>query len=285
MRLVLITGLSGSGKSVAIREFEDSGFFCIDNLPARFLLDVCTALQEEGQDQVAVAIDSRSPSSLSALPNVLDGLDGLGIRAQIVFLEARDHELLQRFSETRRRHPLAPAAQGIAESGLLEAIAQERAMLEVLREGALTLDTTGVPARQLRSWVRELANARNLALTLSLESFAFKLGVPEHADLVFDARCLPNPHYEKALRPLSGKDPAVDEFLQASEQGPAFVACIEGWLRRWVPHYRHDQRAYLTVAIGCTGGQHRSVWAVEQLAQRLADLGVLARHRTLERPV
>jgi UPF0042 nucleotide-binding protein len=283
MQLVLVTGLSGSGKSVAIRELEDSGYFCIDNLPAHFLPEVCASLQEEGYERVAVAIDSRSPSSLAALPQVLGSLVGRGINAQLVFLQARDHELLQRFSETRRRHPLAPAAEGVAEHGLLEAIARERAMLEVLHEGAVTLDTTGVLPRQLRSWVRELASAQHLGLTLSLESFAFKNGVPEHADLVFDARCLPNPHYDEALRPLSGKDQAVDAYLQASEQGPAFVACIEGWLRRWIPHYRHDQRAYLTVAVGCTGGQHRSVWAVEQLVQRLGDLGVIARHRAIER--
>lgn len=283
MRLVLVTGLSGSGKSVAIRELEDSGYFCIDNLPARFLREVCASLQEEGHARVAVAIDSRSPTSLATLPEVLGSLVGRGIHAQVVFLQARDHELLQRFSETRRRHPLAPAAEGVAEHGLLEAIARERAMLEVLHEGAVTLDTTGVAPRQLRSWVRELASAQHLGLTLSLESFAFRHGVPEHADLVFDARCLPNPHYEKALRPLSGKDEAVDAYLQASEQGPAFVACIEGWLRRWIPQYRHDQRAYLTVAIGCTGGQHRSVWAVEQLVQRLDDMGVIARHRAIER--
>lgn len=284
MRLVLVTGLSGSGKSVAIRALEDSGFFCIDNLPARFLLEVCKALQEEGHDRVAVAIDSRSPSSLTMLPQVLRDLVARDIDIQVVFLQARDHELVQRFSETRRRHPLAPATDGVAESGLLEAIARERSMLEAFHEGALTLDTTGVAPRQLRQWVGELAGAHDPALTVSLESFAFKHGVPEHADLVFDARCLPNPHYEKALRPLSGKDAAVDAYLQASEQGPAFVACIEGWLRRWIPHYRHDRRAYLTVAVGCTGGRHRSVWAIEQLSQRLDDMGVLARHRAIDRP-
>ncbi|NCV60466.1 MAG: HPr(Ser) kinase/phosphatase, partial [Betaproteobacteria bacterium] len=200
---------------------------------------------------------------------------------QTIFLEARDHELLARFSETRRRHPLASGADQEASQGLREAIDKERAMLESVRQGAATLDSTGVHPRQLRRWIRDIAATVEQAITLSLESFAFKHGVPEHADLVFDARCLPNPHYEDQLRALDGRDPAVANYLEASEQGPALVSSIESWLRRWLPEYAQDQRSYLTVAIGCTGGQHRSVWTVEQLGSRLADLGAIIRHRSL----
>ncbi|MBU6381818.1 MAG: RNase adapter RapZ [Betaproteobacteria bacterium] len=281
MRLILVTGLSGSGKSVAIRELEDNGFFCIDNLPSRFLLAVCEALQQEGHQRVAVAIDSRSPASIPALRQVLHTLSNIGIETQTIFLEARDHELLARFSETRRRHPLASGADQEASQGLREAIDKERAMLESVRQGAATLDSTGVHPRQLRRWIRDIAATVEQAITLSLESFAFKHGVPEHADLVFDARCLPNPHYEDQLRALDGRDPAVANYLEASEQGPALVSSIESWLRRWLPEYAQDQRSYLTVAIGCTGGQHRSVWTVEQLGSRLADLGAIIRHRGL----
>lgn len=283
MRLVLVTGLSGSGKSVAIRELEDKGFFCIDNLPSKFLPDVCKALQEEGHQRVAVAIDSRSPSSLPLMRQVMQSLATIGIETQTIFLEARDHELLQRFSETRRRHPLAQGGDSVEDRGLLEAIAKERAMLEPVRQGAATLDSTGVHPRQLRRWIRDIAATSDQPVTLSLESFAFKHGVPEHADLVFDARCLPNPHYEDALRALDGRDIAVANYLEASEQGPALVNSIEAWLRRWLPEYAQDQRSYLTVAVGCTGGQHRSVWTVEQLGRRLADLGAIVRHRGLER--
>jgi len=283
MRLVLVTGLSGSGKSVAIRELEDNGFFCIDNLPSRFLPEICQALQQEGHQRVAVAIDSRSPSSLPSLRQVLQTLSACGVETQTIFLEARDHELLQRFSETRRRHPLASGSDRVEDQGLLEAIAKERAMLEPFRQGAATLDSTGVHPRQLRRWIRDIAAAAEHAMTLSLESFAFKHGVPEHADLVFDARCLPNPHYEDPLRALDGRDSAVANFLEASEQGPALVNSIEAWLRRWLPEYAQDQRSYLTVAVGCTGGQHRSVWTVEQLGTRLADLGAIVRHRGLGR--
>ena len=283
MRLVLVTGLSGSGKSVAIRELEDKGFFCIDNLPSKFLPDVCKALQEEGHQRVAVAIDSRSPSSLPLMRQVLQSLATIGIETQTIFLEARDHELLQRFSETRRRHPLAQGGDSVEDRGLLEAIAKERAMLEPVRQGAATLDSTGVHPRQLRRWIRDIAATSDQPVTLSLESFAFKHGVPEHADLVFDARCLPNPHYEDALRALDGRDIAVANYLEASEQGPALVNSIEAWLRRWLPEYAQDQRSYLTVAVGCTGGQHRSVWTIEQLGRRLADLGAIVRHRGLER--
>jgi UPF0042 nucleotide-binding protein len=281
MRLVLVTGLSGSGKSVAIRELEDNGFFCIDNLPSRFLLEVCQSLQAEGHERVAVAIDSRSPSSLPLLREVLRTLSGIGIETQTIFLEARDHELVQRFSETRRRHPLAPGGDQLASQGLREAIAKERSMLEAVRQGAATLDSTGIHPRQLRRWISDIAAATAKSITLSLESFAFKHGVPEHADLLFDARCLPNPHYEDHLRALDGRDLAVADYLEASEQGPALVSSIEGWLRRWLPEYAQDQRSYLTVAIGCTGGQHRSVWTVEQLGHRLADLGAIIRHRSL----
>jgi len=281
MRLILVTGLSGSGKSVAIRELEDNGFFCIDNLPSRFLLEVCQALQLEGHQRVAVAIDSRSPSSLPSLRQVLRTLSDIGMETQTIFLEARDHELVQRFSETRRRHPLAPGGDQLEAQGLREAIAKERSMLEAVRQGAATLDSTGVHPRQLRRWIREIAATAAQSITLSLESFAFKHGVPEHADLLFDARCLPNPHYEDHLRLLDGRDLAVANYLEASEQGPALVSSIEAWLRRWLPEYAQDQRSYLTVAIGCTGGQHRSVWAVEQLGQRLADLGAIVRHRGL----
>ncbi len=282
MRLVLVTGLSGSGKSVAIRELEDNGFFCIDNLPSPFLLEVCRSLQAEGHRRVAVAIDSRSPSSLPLVRHVLKELSVIGIETQTIFLEARDHELVQRFSETRRRHPLAPGGDQPIDQGLREAIANERAMLESVRQGAATLDSTGVHPRQLRRWIRDIATTSEQSITLSLESFAFKHGVPEHADLVFDARCLPNPHYEDPLRLLDGRDQAVADFLEASEQGPALVSSIEAWLRRWLPEYAQDQRSYLTVAIGCTGGQHRSVWTVEQLGHRLADLGAIIRHRGLE---
>lgn len=285
-RAVLITGISGSGKSVALRMLEDTGYICVDNLPVRFLHEFVATAHADGVARVAVAIDARTPGDIADLPNIIAKLRQLGIPMQVVFLDANTTTVVQRYSESRRRHPLAARldAEGNPPS-LHECIAIERDMLGQLREQEHVIDTSALTPGQLRHWVRELVQADPLPVVLTFESFAYKSGVPLGADLVFDARCLPNPFYDPALRPLTGRDPAVASWLARSPLVAAMIDDTSGFLERWIPHYSQDTRAYLTVAIGCTGGQHRSVYVVEQLARRFASHGqVLVRHRAQTGP-
>ena len=284
MQLIIVTGMSGSGKSIAIRQLEDCGYYCVDNLPASFLLPVAKDLEEHGVKQAAVAIDARSQSNFEHTVDALRQLGHAGFDVRILFLTASTPELVQRFSETRRRHPLSAQAESRDEIVTLqEAIRRERDILSPITEGAAIMDTTGLLPAQLRNWVKEFAGLPQAKVTLAFESFGFKHGLPVAADLVFDVRCLPNPYYTAALRPLTGKDEPVAQFLRACPDVNRMVDDIAGFIERWLPAYINQNRHYLTVAIGCTGGQHRSVYVAEELGRRFANVrGVVVRHRIIE---
>ncbi|MEX8519878.1 MAG: RNase adapter RapZ [Leptothrix sp. (in: b-proteobacteria)] len=283
--LVLISGISGSGKSIALNALEDAGYFCVDNLPPELLHDFLRLDRGPISPRIAVAADVRTASSLPKLLPLIEQLRAEGWAVLPIFLDARTDTLVRRFSETRRRHPLSSVEDedGTSRSALVDAIEHERSMLGDLREASTVIDTSDLRPVQLRTWVRQLVGAANSVLTLVVESFAFKHGVPRDADLVFDLRVLPNPHYVRELRALTGRDPGVIAFLAAEPEVTEMLAQIEAFLSRWLPSYEQDQRSYLTVAVGCTGGQHRSVYCAEQLAQRFRDrVPTLLRHRELE---
>ena len=281
--VALVTGISGSGKSVALHALEDAGYFCVDNLPPELLREFVRLEHARATHRVAVAVDVRAARSLPALVPLMDEMRGEGILVRSLFLDADTDALVRRFSETRRPHPLANPAATDNRTALVEAIELERLLLGELREVSTVIDTSALRPAQLRAWVRRLVQARSAALTLVLESFAYKFGVPLDADYVFDVRMLPNPYYIRELRPLTGSDTAVADYLRAQPESEEMLAQIESFLRRWLPTFEADQRSYLTVAVGCTGGQHRSVYIVEQLATRLTDLGAaLVRHRELD---
>lgn len=270
LQLVLITGMSGSGKSVALAALEDAGFYCVDNLPPE-LLEAFVALQHGNCNRkVAVAIDVRSATSLPGLPARLEGLSRTGVHMTSIFLDARDDTLVRRFSETRRGHPLSKKQAANDEHGLLEAIQLEREMLSELREQAMVLDTSLLRPARLLSQIKELVSGTHQGLTLVFESFAFKRGIPMGADYVFDVRMLPNPHYEPALRELTGRDEPVASFLQEQPQVGVMIEHITAFLSHWLPELLKDHRSYVTVAIGCTGGQHRSVFIAETLTKAFA---------------
>ncbi len=293
MQINLITGISGSGKSVALKAFEDAGYDCIDNLPVSLLENLVQTLESEKSEQVAVAIDARRGESIAKLPILLEKLR-INHQIRILFLNADTNTLVQRFSETRRRHPLsiqvADNANKTLATTLIEAINQERALLEPLRNQAHSIDTSNLPAQALRSWVQDLLQDKPIGLTIIFESFGFKKGVPSEADLVFDVRCLPNPHYDKKLRPLSGNDLPVKEFLEKIPEVANMEGDIIQFIEKWLPFYIADGRSYLTVAIGCTGGQHRSVYLVNRLSEHFRSqkslkeiqINFLNRHRELD---
>ena len=278
MKLVLISGLSGSGKSIALNVLEDSGYYCVDNLPAPLLSDLVRHLRLEGHEQVAVAADMRGGSSIAALPPQLRQLESDDVQTRFVFLDARDEVLIQRFSETRRRHPLAEG-----DVTLQEAIVREREAMETLASLGHHIDTSNLRPNALRAIVKDFVELGDGAgLTLLFESFGFKHCIPLDADLVFDVRCLPNPHYDPALRPLTGRDGAVIRFLEAQPEVARMEADLRRFIGDWLPAYVRDNRSYLTVAIGCTGGQHRSVFLAERLASHFRSRArVLVRHRSL----
>ncbi len=276
MRLVVITGQSGSGKSVALRALEDAGFFCIDNLPADLLTEALDHLESGGYGDVAVSIDARSAKDLHGVARELQGL-GQRVDLRVLFLETKSGTLIRRFSETRRRHPL-----NAGDRSLRECIDEERERLAPIAALAHHMDTSDLSANGLREWVRQFCGLDRATFTLVFQSFGFKQGVPLDADLVFDMRCLPNPHYDLSLRPLTGRDGPVADFLASRTEVQAMLADLQAYLAKWLPCYRQDNRSYFTVAIGCTGGQHRSVWFAETLASHFgADYQVLVRHREL----
>ncbi len=276
MQLLLVSGLSGSGKSIALDVLEDAGFYCIDNLPALLLDDVLGFVSGAGHDRIAVSVDARS-AALASLTERVAAIQARGIDCRVIFLEASPPTLLRRYSETRRRHPLAGAGLTLA-----EAIQQERSVLAGVAAIAHRIDTSDLRPRALRNWIRDLLGLSGAGLTLLFESFGYKEGIPLDADWVIDARMLPNPHYEPELRPLTGRHPAVIGFLDAQESVGRLVEDVRGLLGRWLPEVVRDSRSYLTVAIGCTGGRHRSVYLAERLAQSFAgEWRVLVRHRGL----
>jgi UPF0042 nucleotide-binding protein len=286
--LVLITGMSGSGKSVALHALEDAGYYCVDNLPPELLTSFIALQHEQQATRVAIAMDVRSGVSLPTVPQQLDALrrDG-GISLRSLFLDATTDALLRRYSETRRRHPLSrqEGRTDVPEQHrvLTQAIELERELLADLRDGADVIDTSLIRPAQLQSYIKSLISAPQTALTLVFESFAFKRGVPLDADYVFDVRMLPNPHYVPALRPLTGRDEPVIEWLREHDDVARMYDDIEQFLTHWLDALARDHRSYVTVAIGCTGGQHRSVFLVEQLARSFgARWGALKRHRELD---
>ncbi|MDM0020654.1 RNase adapter RapZ [Variovorax saccharolyticus] len=287
LELVLITGMSGSGKSVALHALEDAGYYCVDNLPPELLAPFIVLQQQQKVDKVGIAMDVRSGVSLPLVPQQLEGLRQQGVSLRSLFLDATTDALVRRYSETRRRHPLsrqegrtdAPEQQRV----LVQAIELERELLADLRDGADVIDTSIIRPAQLQSYVKALISAPESALTLVFESFAFKRGVPLDADFVFDVRMLPNPHYVPNLRALTGRDAPVVEWLREHEDVARMYGDIEQFLQRWLDALVRDHRSYVTVAIGCTGGQHRSVFLVEQLARGFgARWAALKRHRELD---
>ena len=282
--VILITGISGSGKSVALHALEDAGYFCVDNLPPELLRDFIRLEHERFTHRVAVAVDVRTASSLPHLVPLIEALKNEGVRIRPIFLDASTDALLRRFSETRRPHPLTAApVMGDSARALTEAIELERDLLSALREVSTVIDTSQLRPALLRNWVRSLVGARDAKLTLVFESFAFKHGVPLDADYVFDVRVLPNPYYIRELRPLTGRDAPVAAYLEAQPEAGEMLLQIQTFLQRWLPSFEDDQRSYLTVALGCTGGQHRSVYGVEWLARSFEGrFSTLVRHRELD---
>ncbi len=276
-QLIIVTGLSGSGKSIALRALEDSGYYCIDNLPATMLPQIAQHLHTANQDRVAISIDSRS-AAIETLPAHIEQLKSQNITIQVLFLESNVETLVKRFSETRRKHPLSKDNTTLAES-----IAYERELLGNLGSLGHVIDTSHLSANTLRGWVKDTVSIEHAGLTLLFTSFGFKHGIPLDADFVFDVRCLPNPHYDPNLRDLTGRDAAVKSFLEEHASVHTMLKDIRDYVEKWLPCFITDNRSYLTVAIGCTGGQHRSVYFVEQLSQYFKmQQKVLTRHRELK---
>lgn len=283
--LVLVTGMSGGGKSIAMHALEDAGFFCVDNLPPELLPHFLKLEQESGsRRRVAIAVDVRSAGSLPQLLLHIKEMQQQGVALRSIFLDADYDTLLRRFSETRRPHPLrAGVDDSDTHRALQEAIALERELLTPLRMESTVIDSSQLRPAQLRAWVRDLVRVSGSSLTLVFQSFAFKHGVPSDADFVFDVRVLPNPYYDRELRPLTGRDQPVADYLEQQPEVRLMLSQIGAFIAQWLPSFGSDQRSYLTVAIGCTGGQHRSVYLVETLAKQFAYHGqVLKRHRELD---
>lgn len=283
-RLIIVSGLSGSGKTVALHSLEDHGFYCIDNLPISFLTEfaqLVTASDSPLYRLVAVGIDARNPAAaLSQFPDVVEAIRETRLTPELVFVEASDEVLLKRFSETRRKHPLSSD-----KISLPEALERERQLLAPIAEYAdLRIDTTHTHVHALRELIRRRVARDELAkLSLQVMSFGFKHGVPPDADFVFDVRCLPNPHWQAGLRDATGRDPEVIEFLQTSPLVTDMTKAISTFLQDWIPKFHDDNRSYLTVAFGCTGGRHRSVYMAEQIGETFQgrDQQVIVHHRDM----
>ena len=270
MRLVIISGLSGSGKSVALNVLEDAGFYCIDNIPVGLLQSFVEEIMprsDQDYDNVGVGLDARNVPDIKRLPGLIEKLRQAGATCEVIFLQADDDILLSRFSETRRKHPLTSS-----ETSLKEAVAKERELLgSIIDTADLIVDTSDTSVYDLRELISDRIRSRKQdKLSILIESFGYKHGLPADADFVFDVRCLPNPYWEPKLRPLNGRDQPVKDFLETQPAVLTMIDDIVGFLERWIPHYKDFQRSYLTVAIGCTGGQHRSVYITEAVAERLS---------------
>ena len=283
-RLVVVSGMSGSGKTIALRMLEDLDYYCVDNLPTALMpafVDAVTQAQPGLHPRLAVGIDVRNrPEDLVRLPEILGDLARHGIEQRMIFLDARDEVLFKRYSDTRRRHPLT--GEGLS---LNDAIVRERRLLRpVAAIAERVIDTSDLNVHQLRRLVATELGLTGGPLSLLFESFAYKRGVPADADFVFDARCLPNPHWDARLRPLSGKDAAVRDWLLAKPDVATYLADVQSFLDRWLPRFEAENRSYVTICIGCTGGRHRSVYLCERLAEhfRATREQVLTFHRELE---
>jgi len=294
MNIVIITGMSGSGKSVALHALEDIGYYCVDNLPPELLQDFVALEHKQQASHVAIATDARSGASLQRVTEQLQALRAQGHSVRAIFLDASTTTLVRRYSETRRKHPLAQTRSDQTNldgeelrRDLVQSIELEREMLLSIRAESHIVDTSAIRSVRLQAYIKELTRTSNTQMTLVFESFAFKRGVPVDADYVFDVRMLPNPHYEPALRDLTGRDAPVADFLSAQTEVQTMQQGITQFLQQWLEPMAQDQRSYVTVAIGCTGGQHRSVFLVEQLtrvfsARKDAPWVTLKRHRELD---
>ena len=283
MEMILITGMSGSGKSVALHALEDAGYYCVDNLPPELLSPFVALKRPHNAPKVAIAIDVRSATSLPLVPHQLRELQAQGVEVQSLFLDANTDTLVRRFSETRRLHPLSRIDATDQHRALVDAIELERDLLSEMREQAHVIDTSMIRSAQLQAYVKALIRNTGRQLTLVFESFAFKRGVPLDADYVFDVRMLPNPHYEAGLRNLTGLDLPVVDFLKLHPEVDDMFRHIEQFLAHWLQALVRDHRSYVTVAVGCTGGQHRSVYLVEALAAAFGEnWPTLKRHRELD---
>ena len=303
MEMVLITGMSGSGKSVALNALEDAGYYCVDNLPPELLVDLVALEKRIQAKRLAIAVDVRSAMSLPLVPQLLKQLRAEGVDVKPMFLDANTGVLVRRFSETRRKHPLSDASSALRrnEAGtsadtpstwadlpnqraLVNAIELERELLGALREQSHVIDTSLIRSAQLQARIKDMVSVSGNQLTLVFESFAFKRGIPGDADYVFDVRMLPNPHYEPKLKELTGLDAPVAEFLKAQPDVLRMQTHIQGFLNQWLGMLTENHRSYVTVAIGCTGGQHRSVYLVETLAAQFASQWrTLKLHREIDK--
>ncbi len=284
MSFFIVSGLSGSGKTIALQALEDIGFYCVDNLPAALLPHFAGLLADMRNNaimNVAVGLDVRNRAFLADLPKSLEDLRQRGVHYRIIFLEAEDSILVKRFKETRRKHPMSDH-----QTPLVEAIRAEKALLEPLSfDTAMRIDTTRTTSHELRAQVRNFARGEDtVGLTLLFESFGYKHGTPLDADYVFDVRCLPNPYWQTELRQYTGLDEPVVRFLEQHPDVRSMLDEIRGFLEKWLPHFEREDRTYLTIAIGCTGGQHRSVYLVHRLAEHFANKGLKTqvRHRELK---
>ncbi len=282
-KLIIVSGRSGSGKTTALQALEDMGFYCVDNLPAKLIPQLVNSLLQEKQHNIqliSVGVDARNlPNQLSSLPEVIDTLKTMSISTEIIFLDSNNNTLMQRFSSTRRKHPLSSGKRSLS-----EAIEEEhRLLLGISTRADLIIDTSQLNIHQLRETVKNCVGVKRQGLSLQFVSFGFKKGVPIDADFVYDVRCLPNPHWEAGLRELTGKNSKVAEFLEKEEITHKMVEQINAFLHEWIPHFEHSNRAYLTIAIGCTGGQHRSVYIAEQLSKnfQIERGNTQIRHREL----
>ena len=277
MQLFLLSGLSGSGKSVALKVLEDSGFYCVDNLPAEILTNLTDYLLSAGYDKMAVSIDVRSANSVQRLPEMLSQIKKKVHALHVLFLDAKTDTLVKRFSETRRMHPLSDGVRTLP-----ECVQYERELVAGISQIGHHIDTSELKANALRNWIRQFIELDGTRLTLLFESFGFKQGIPLDADFVFDVRCLPNPYYDMQLRQLTGLDKPVVEFLEGTPVAQDMFVDISRFVERWLPYFVADNRSYLTIAIGCTGGQHRSVYISEKLGLYFqSHQQVLLRHREL----
>ena len=271
LEIVVITGMSGSGKSLALRALEDSGYYCVDNLPPELLASFVALEHSHRSQRVAVAMDVRSATALPLVPQQLNRLRAEGVQVRSLFLDASTGTLVRRFSETRRRHPLSQNELPETRLALVQTIGLERQLLAELREQSYVIDTSVLRPAQLLTYVKELLAVKPGQLTLVFESFAFKHGVPFDSDYVFDVRMLPNPHYEPTLRALTGRDAPVAEYLRQQPEVERMQSDISQFLEHWLDALAQNHRSYVTVAIGCTGGQHRSVYLAEQLSAQFAS--------------
>lgn len=282
-KLQIVSGMSGSGKTIALHTLEDMGYYCIDNLPISLLISVADHLIGEPEAifrKTAVGIDARSqPSQLATLPEMVKGIRQRGLHCNMLFLDTRQDKLIKRFSETRRKHPLTNEQRSLS-----EAIDYERELLAPVIEAAdLRIDTTHTNLHELRDLVRHRIGAEEGRVSILFESFGFKHGLPGDLDFVFDARCLPNPYWREELRSYNGMQAPVADYLSSHQEVNEMLSDIIDFLARWIPAFEADGRSYLTIAVGCTGGQHRSVFLVERLAQHFSQAGlhVMSRHREL----